>query len=79
MFPKTTSQRDKVQVRTMSQLSHVESRVEKKNLDSIVQVFCEDCEAGAEGMTGWLALRTGSRHESGFSRSGCDLHGSPLS
>lgn len=53
MFTKATSQRDKVQVRTMSQLGHVESRVEKKNLDSIVQVFCEDCEAGTEGMAGW--------------------------
>lgn len=45
----------------MSQHNHVESRVEEKNLDSIVHVFCEDYEAGAEGIAGRLALRTGSQ------------------
>ena len=51
-FTKTTSQRDKVQVCAMSQLNCIESQVEKKNLDTIVHVFCKDCDAVAEGITG---------------------------
>ena len=59
MFTATTFQREEGRVCTVSQLNHVESRAEKENFDAMVHVLCADCEAVAEDITGWLALRTG--------------------
>ena len=48
----SSSLSDKEQVCAVSQRNHVESRVEKKTLGSVVHVFYRDCEAVAEGITG---------------------------
>ena len=56
MCTKSTFQREEVQVCTKSQPNHIESRVEKENLKSVVHVFYTDCETVTEGITGWLAL-----------------------
>lgn len=52
-----------MQVCTESQLTHADSSVEKEDLDCIAHVSYTDseAEAEAEGVTGWLALRTGGR------------------
>lgn len=59
MFTKTALQQEEVQVSTISQLNHIEHREGKETLDSIVYVFCTDCEEVAEGIAGWMAQRTG--------------------
>ena len=59
MCTKTAFQREEVQVCTKSQLNHIESRVEKENLEPAVHIFYTDCETVTEGITGWWALEIG--------------------